>query len=183
MSRTNLLAALEATGDITRYTPDGNRTCLRCLFLTRAAVNQYNDDRSAVNLLGCRAYIKAALDRWVLGHRIYGDKKKGRSLRPLHPPPDHIWELRVTEPVVQARLFGLFFTPNTLILTHFHSRRFLDENGGANWEVSMRQSEGAWKNIFPTERPFVGHFISDYVTENCDDFPVTTKSPSKRRTR
>jgi hypothetical protein len=59
------------------------------------------DQQSATNLLVGKAHIVNALDRWVLGERVYG-KKRGEFLDRLKPPPPDIWEIRVTVPAIRA---------------------------------------------------------------------------------
>jgi hypothetical protein len=85
-------------------------------------MKDFDDPRSAVNLLVGKGYIAAAMTRWVSGGLVYGDNRRGRYLDRLTSPPPEIWEIRVTEPAVQGRLFGRFAEPDTLILTKFHTR-------------------------------------------------------------
>ena len=128
---------------------------------------------SATILLVGKGAIVAALDRWVLGDRVYGTKRKGEFLDRLDPPPPEIWEIRVTSPNVQARLFGRFAEPDTLILTKFHTRPFLGKRGSAAWTQAMNHCQTSWDQLFPGTAPF-NHLndIHAYVTENCDDFPI-----------
>lgn len=186
MSTANLVGNLENAKRIVRYQPDGNRNARRCLFLTADAVKEYNNDQSAVILLAKRGPIKNAFDHWTLGRRIWaresgGVYTEGRFLKPLHPPPPNIWEIKVTEPVVQVRIFGLFIKQDNFLVTSFHTRRFLDE--GQNWLDVMNKSSDAWNLLFPTVSPLVGSKIGDYISENYDEFQVTTKAPRKKRTR
>src|SRR5262249_501716 len=100
-----------------------------------------------------------------------------RFLKRLDPPPPEIWEIRVTEPRVHARLFGRFAEPDTLILTKFHGRGVLREKKtkGARkseWQIVMRECESTWAKLFPGIPPFAGQDIHAYVTDNCDDFPI-----------
>jgi len=183
MSIVVLLAQHESDERVLRYVPDGKRKARRRLFLTAEAVQEYSNNSSAVNLLVGRGQIKSAFDKWTLGGRIHGDYRngkivKGRFICPLHPPPNDIWEIRVTEPVNQARLLGLFVETDTFLLTHLYTRRVLDE--GEGWSNSMKRSEDAWKALFPNNLPFKGISIHDYVSENCDNFPIATKAPRKR---
>jgi hypothetical protein len=86
-----------------------------------------------------KAYIVAALDRWVLGEKIYG-RKRGEFLDRLKPPPPDVWEIRVTVPAIQARMFGRFAEPDTLILTKFHTRAVLGDwpaPGSADTELGV----------------------------------------------
>jgi hypothetical protein len=106
------------------------------------------DPSSATNALVGKAYIVAALDRWVLGEKIYG-KKRGEFLDRLKPPPPDVWEIRVTVPAVQARMFGRFAEPDTLILTKFHTRAMLGDKGSQGWNQAMAHCCGSWESMFP----------------------------------
>lgn len=186
MSTANLVKDLEIAKKIVRYKPDGNRMARRCLFLTAAAAKEYNDDQSPVILLAKRGPVKNAFDHWTLGRRIWGRESRGvftegRFLKPLHPPPPNIWEIKVTEPVVQIRIFGLFIEQDSFLVTSLHTRRFLDED--QNWLRVMNESAAAWKLLFPTVNPLVKNRIGDYISENYDDFSVATKAPRQKRTR
>jgi hypothetical protein len=125
---------------------------------------------SATNLLVGKGAIIAALDRWVLGGLVYGTKR-GEFLDRLDPPPPEVWEIRVTVPAVQARLFGRFAEPDTLILTKFHTRSFLGKRGSAAWTQAMNGCDVCWNELFGVP-PFSAANIHAYVTENCDAFPI-----------
>lgn len=135
-------------------------------------MKDFSNPSSAVNLLVGKGFIESAFTRWVSGDLVYGDKKMGRFLGRLLPPPPEIWEIRVTEPVVQARLFGRFAEPDTLILTNFHTRRHLGSKGSAPWTQAMANCVNSWDALFPGIPAFEGPDIHAYVTENCDDFPI-----------
>jgi hypothetical protein len=113
-----------------------------------------------------------------LGGRVYADDKgKARFLKRLDPPPPEIWEIRVTEPRVQARLFGRFAEPDTLILFRFHSRGVLRNKKKAaakdsEWRIVMTECDDTWNKLFPGIPPFIGTSIHEYVTENCDAFAI-----------
>jgi hypothetical protein len=135
-------------------------------------MHEFDDANSATNLLCGRGYIEAALAKWTLGERVHSDGKKGRFLKDLEPPPPEVWEIRVTEPSVQARLVGRFAEPNTLILVKFYTRQLLGDKGSQGWKRAMENCETQWNKLFPNHAPFSGQSIGDYVTENCDDFPI-----------
>jgi hypothetical protein len=176
MSIRDTLAALEADGKLTRYPPRRSRhPAKRRLFLTIEAVRDLTDRNSAVNLLVGRGFVEGSLMRWVSGQRIYGDHRGGRFLCRLAPPPPEIWEIRITEPVTQARLFGRFAAPDTLILTRFHTRRLLGNKGSPDWRRATAECENIWFRLFGSTHPFSGSSIEQYVTENCDDFPLDRK--------
>jgi hypothetical protein len=172
MSIQVLIASLEAAGKLTRYEPRSRHPPKRRLYLTDAALKDLNDPSSAVNALVGRGHIEAALTRWTLGDRVYGDAKKCRFLCRLKPPPPEVWDIRVTEPIVQGRLFGRFAEPDTLILTKFHTRSMLGKMGSPNWISAMNSCQATWAGLFGNLPPYSGTTIHDYVTENCDDFPI-----------
>lgn len=139
--------------------------------MTKEAAKDLADPNSAVNLLIGRGFIEAALTRWTLKQRIIGNTRRGLFLDRLDPPPPEIWELRVTEPIVQARLFARFAEPDTLIISAMHTRGMLGNKGSAGWTTAMRSCEATWNRLFSSP-PFSRDAIRDYVTENCDDFPI-----------
>jgi hypothetical protein len=144
----------------------------RRLYLAGEAMKDFDDPSSAVNLLVGKGYIEAALTRWTSGGLVYGDRRRGRFLDRLRPPPAEVWEIRVTEPVTQARLFGRFAEPDTIILTKFHTRRHLGNEGSQAWKDAMRKCVATWDDLFPGHAPFNSLNIHAYVTENCDAFPL-----------
>lgn len=166
------IAALEQMGSLRRYVHRSRHPPRRRLYLGASALRDFDDLSSAVNMLAGKGYIEAALTRWVSGGLIYGDVKKARFLARLSSPPSEIWEIRVTEPVTQARLFGRFAEPDTLILTNFHTRSYLGARGSSGWRTAMTTCIQSWNELFPNHGPFIGLDIHSYVTENCDDFPL-----------
>jgi hypothetical protein len=128
-----------------------------------------------VVLIALRGMVEAELKRWVFGDRVWVDLAgKPRFLKPLCPPPSEIWELRFTDPRVQLRLFCRFAEPDVLIGTKFHTRQMLGDKGSRQWHDAMNVCEQKWDELFPGVPPFSGKTIHDYVTENCDDFPICT---------
>jgi hypothetical protein len=172
ISITATISTLEAVGKLTRYVPRGRHLPKRRLYLTVEALNDLTNPNSAVNLLVRRSYVEAALTRWTLGERVYGNRRGGRFLKRLDPPPSEIWEIRVTEPTPQARLLGRFAEPDTLILTKFFTRGLLGDKGSQAWQNAMQECELSWNTLFAGTPPFSGNRIHVYVTENCDDFPI-----------
>jgi hypothetical protein len=178
MSITPHIAALEAAGKLRRYVPRSRHPTRRCLFLTESAVRDLEDPNSATNILDVRGFIEGAMAHWVLGGRVYKDDRgNARFLKRLDPPPPEIWEIRVTEPRVQARLFGRFAEPDTLVLTRFHGRGVLKKKKKVvtkndEWQIVMMECEATWKRLFLGFSPFSSKTVHEYVTENCDDFPI-----------
>jgi hypothetical protein len=171
MSTQQKIITLLSDGTLVKYMPRINLPPKRRLFLAPDAQKDLVDPQSATNLLVGKAHILRALDRWVLGERIYGSKR-GEFLDRLDPPPPDIWEIRVTVPLVQARLFGRFAEPDTLILTKFHTRSILGNRGSQGWKVAMANCRQCWDAIFPNHACFTHSDIRSYVTENCDAFPI-----------
>tara|TARA_R110002096_G_scaffold12691_1_gene45414 strand:- start:21 stop:545 length:525 start_codon:yes stop_codon:yes gene_type:complete len=172
MSIRSTIAALEAAGELTSFHPRSRIPPRRRLYLNKQAVKDLTDVNSATNVLVGRGYIQAALEHWVRGERVTGTAKGGRFMKRLESPPKEIWEIRVTVPVVQCRLFGRFAEQDTLVLTKFHTRSMLGKKGSANWTSAMTTCETDWGNLFGLEAPYTGNSIHDYVSENCDDFPL-----------
>jgi hypothetical protein len=162
---------LEGSGTLVRYMPRFSRPPKRRLFLGPTAQKNLMDPSSATNALVGKGHILAALDRWVLGEKVHG-KKRGEFLDRLKPPPPDVWEIRVTAPTPQARLFGRFAEPDTLILTKFHTRSMLGKRGSEGWNHAMAHCKLCWEEMFPNMTCFTHYDVSGYVTENCDAFPI-----------
>ena len=172
MSTSTTIVSLEGAGKLTRYTPRTRHPPKRRLYLAQPALKDLTDSQSAVNILVGRGFLEASLTRWVSGGLVYGDEKRGRFLFRLEAPPPEVWEVRVTEPTIQARLLGRFAEPDTLILTKFYTRQLLGDKGSAAWAGAMGECVSTWTGLFGSIAPFSGTTIHEYVTENCDDFPI-----------
>lgn len=172
MSTRATIIQLQTAGRLAPYVPRTRQPPRRRLYLAPPAMNDLTNPDSATNILSGRGFIEAALTRWTAGGRIYGDEKRGRFLYRLDPPPPEIWEIRVTEPVVQCRLLGRFAAPDTLVLIKFYTRRLLGNIGSREWADGMANCEAVWNDLFGDCEPFASGSIHDYVTENCDDFPI-----------
>jgi hypothetical protein len=172
MSIAALIALQEVQGKLVRYVPPTHTAPKRALYLAEGARKDLLDPSSAVALLVGRGFVEAALTRWASGGLVHGDKRRGLFLDRLDPPPPEVWEIRVTEPTVQARLIGRFAERDTLILTRFHTRQKLGKKGSAEWQAAMQECEATWHLLFPNCPVFVGNAIGDYVSDNCHDFPI-----------
>jgi hypothetical protein len=172
MSIAATIAALEASGRLRRFKPRGRHPAKRRLYLTQSAQAELHNSQSAVNILVGRGFIEASLMRWVSGGRIHAERRRCRFLCRLEPPPPEIWDIRVTEPVVQARLFCRFADRDTLILTGLHTRGLLGKKGSSMWQNAMTDCEQSWKDLFGITAPFQGVSIHEYVSENCDDYSI-----------
>ncbi len=154
------------------FRPTSRHPARRRLYLAGQAIEDFNDRGSAVNTLVGAGAIEAAMARWVLGGRIYGNGRRGLFLTRLKPPPPEIWEIRVTEHTPQARLFGRFAEPDTLIPTNLHTRGHLGKATSQAWAFAMASCARSWDRLFPNQPAFAGPSIHDYISENCDDFPI-----------
>ena len=172
MSIQDTIETLEAYGKLKSYVPRTRQPPRRRLYLAEPALKALNDPRSAVNILVGRGYIEAALTRWVSGGLVYGNKKRGLFLDRLDPPPLEVWEIRVHEPVVQARLLGRLPEPDTLVLANFYTRQMLGDKGSENWKYALRHCDELCTKLLGKHPLFTGATIHEYVTEKCDDFPI-----------
>lgn len=142
MTYMSMAQALQVAKVLVPYIPPRTRRLpKRRLYLTMEALNDINDPNSALNLLAqskpfTRARVVAGLDRWTLGDRVFLGKK-ARFLCRLTPPPTDVWELRITDPTPQVRLFGRFLEPDTLIITKCHMRNHLGDRGSRAWATAM----------------------------------------------
>ncbi|MBV0888154.1 hypothetical protein KTQ54_06330 [Komagataeibacter oboediens] len=157
-----------------RFKPVVRGPMKRRAFLTPAAQNDLENTNSAVWILGGEAAIGSihnALTRWVTGGRVYKSHDT-HFLKDLTPPPPEIWEIRVTEPQPQFRIFGRFLEQDTFIVTNMHSRSFLGKKGSAEWGEAMATCETQWKSLPCMPDPMAENEISKYVGEEFDDFPI-----------
>jgi hypothetical protein len=167
----------EAAGNLTRFAPQSRRPLVRALFLTTEALKIINDPCTAINILVGRGRIIAAMEKWVRGERIHANEGQGTFLKKLEGPPPEIWEMRITEPSVQARLFARFASPSTLIVTDLYTRQLLGKKmvrgkKSQHWSDAMTKCEASWNALFPRHQPFSGDSVHAYITENCDDFEI-----------
>jgi hypothetical protein len=172
MSTRLSIVQLQSAGKLLPFEPRTRQPAKRRLYLAQPAAADLANPQSATNILSGRGYIEAALTRWTAGGRVFGDAKRGRFLFRLDPPPPEIWEIRVTEPTVQSRLLGRFVEPDTLILTKFYTRPLLGKKGSAEWSAGMTACVAIWNELFPDSEPFSGTHIQNYVSDNCDEFPI-----------
>jgi len=117
------------------------------------------------------AKIRATFTHWVLGGLIYASAKK-RILKDLCPPPPEIWELRITEPEPQYRAIGRIVQPDTFIVTDILNRDYLGDFGSNAWGNAMRDCDEQIQQLNITPAFFVGQKVADYVSKNCQDFPI-----------
>jgi hypothetical protein len=167
------LQQLETERKIVRFVPRTRGPSERRLYLTAAAEMERENPNSAANLLVGRGFIESSMTRWAAGNRIFADDRgKPRFLKELDPPPADMWEIRVTEPDVQARLIGAFAEQDTLILLKFSTRGLLRDKGSQGWKDALSEADTAWTECFGTRPRFHADCIGDYVSENCDAFTL-----------
>jgi hypothetical protein len=174
MSIANSIVALERKGELTRYVPARTlRAPARRFFMTKHMAQLLTDPNSAVNLLVGRGAIEAALTQWTVGDYLYDNGHGGPGfIKRLVAPPPEIWEIRVTHPAPQARIFGRFAEPDTFIATTMHTRSYLGSKGSGAWISTCNQCAADWAALLPMFPPHQGKAVCDYITEDCDDFPL-----------
>jgi hypothetical protein len=172
MSTQAYIASLEATGKLWRYLPRGRHPPVRRLYLTESAVKDLGPT-SAVTLLSLRGFVESAFTRWTSGGLVYADSRsRPRFLKRLDPPPQEIWEIRITDPDIQVRALCRFPEPDTLITTRIATRDLFGRRDSRTreWQQAMNDCETVWSDLgLPIH---TGVVIKDYVTRNCDDFPI-----------
>jgi len=172
MSIKNQIAEHEKAGRLMRFAPPDVVPAKRLLFLTEEAFGQFVDKNSALSLFGCLGEVRAAMVRWAKGERVYR-----AFLKPLDPSPPATWEIKITAPTPQVRLFGRFAYGDTFIGTKFYTRPMLGSRKGRKkgpdqWDIAKSECEATWDTLFPNSDPFTAHKVHEYVTENCDDFKL-----------
>jgi len=168
------LKELEGTNPpiVERFVPAGRHPPKRRAYLLGQAKSEFQSAESAVNLLVGKGQIYNSLVRWTSGGLVHGNKRRGLFLDSLDPPPSDLWEVRVTEPIVQARFIGCFADRDTLVLMRLHTRGFLGDKGSQAWSSAMAACVADWSLHFPQHSIHSAPSIHDYVSENCDDFPI-----------
>jgi hypothetical protein len=175
MSTAVALTHLEAAGLLRRFVARSRRPSLRRLYLTRHAWDQATNPRSSIGLFGLLGEVEAAMAHWTLGDLVYADGRGEPSfLKRLEEPPPEVWNIRVTQPRTQVRLFGRFVEPDALIVTHAVLRGDLSRKGRRSpkkWTAVMNACVASWNGL-GLGAPFAGASVHAYVTENCDDFSL-----------
>ena len=151
------------------------KSAKRVLFLGSQAMHEFANPQSASNFWGGRGNILAAFVRWVNGDRVWRNGIRGGFLDSLHPPPSEVFELRIIAPSSHVRALGMFGAPNALVLLRLHTRGSF--RTPEDWEREMIECVADWDRLFPDDPPFRGNTIGDYVTEECDDFPLKFVRP------
>ena len=161
MSIASRLKVLAEIGRLLAYRPiETKRRAQRRLLLSAEVVKSLNDPDSAVNILSQRGSVFAGFTRWTLGEWVHADGARC-FLRRLAPPPPEIWEMRITEPFVQIRIFGRFAEQDTLVLTALHTRGLLGSKGSAAWKQAMTDCERWWDSNLPGLAPLSGTTLGE----------------------
>lgn len=147
----------------------------RQLYLTAALYDELQNEQSAIAFFGQRSAVSAFFTRWLNGSRLSLriEERTGRNeMARLEPPPEEIWEMRITEPRPQLRIFGRFVDRNVFVAMFAVNR---DRLGNAfstpgrksqSWLGAMYDCETLWNGIFGGAEPFRGATHGDYVSEN-----------------
>jgi len=176
MSITPFIKTHEENGVLFRVLPPRGQAALRTLFLTAEAARGINDSNSPIRMLGSAAAVQQMLEKWVVGGRMavrLSGKKAGATLARLDEPPPEIWDLRVTQPVCQVRIFCRFAAMDSLIVTHMSTRGLLGNAGSREWQKAMAKCLHDWEALFPQIPVFKGSSVNDYISANAED--ITSK--------
>lgn len=176
MSIRERILQLESEGRLSRYLPQ--RTGFspkRLLFMSTVFREKLEDPNSAINLLVGRGEIEAVLTAWTLGEYLFDNGRGGAGfIKDLKPPPPEIWEIRVTNPSPQVRIFGRFAEPDNLVVVDMYTRGLLGKAGSRAWKSACDNCKADWESMFLDFEPYSGSkgLVSEYITENCDEFPL-----------
>jgi len=165
------IAALEASGKLVRYEPRFRKPKRR-LYLCEQAVMDVTSPKSAFAVLNVQGRILSVFEHWTTGGRVWADPNgKPRFIKPLFPPDPKVWEMLMIEPGAQVRIFFIFAEPDTIIASHAKTRQLLGKRNSQEWIDAKINCMNCWNELFDAQ-PYYGDRISDYVTENYDEFPV-----------
>ena len=176
MSIHEMLQQLEGEGKLVRFLPPDGVAEKRQLFLTSGLYQEFSDRRSSFNFFGQMPAARIAFGRWVTGNLVtvrLGLGNTGAELARLEPPPEEIWEFRITEPVPQLRVFARFAAPDILVATAAVNRDRLgrafsrSQKQNKAWTEAMYGCISEWTRLFGRTEAFRGRVIADYVSENC----------------
>jgi hypothetical protein len=169
MSIQDFIKTHEGTGVLQRFKPPRGQSAIRGLLLAPEAQKAMSDANSAIKMLGSLSATQAALERWVTGGRMtirFSGKKPDGFLAKLDPPPDEVWEFRVTQPTVQVRALGRFSHKDMVVLTHMYTRGVLGKAGSSTWTQALNDCVSEWDKLFPGLQPHSGTMVSDYISKN-----------------
>ncbi|RWC61515.1 hypothetical protein [Mesorhizobium sp.] len=149
---------------------------MRALYFTPAVFKELNDPASTVNYHGVRADCLRVMERWVSGGSIamsMSGSGKGAVLARLDPPPPDAWELRITEPNVQFRLFCQFVEKDVLVATHMRPRGTLlgkkmrsGKTRSSAWTGAMWDCKKACQSLITPHVAIGGDDPASFISES-----------------
>lgn len=174
MSMREKLMELEKEGRVHRFPSPKGFNAKRALFMSEELVKAINGANTAVGFYKCKPEVIRLFERWVKGDLIkirMNGHGKGAFIALLDDPPPDVWELRVTEPKPQFRVFCRFVCEDMIVATSIRTR---DELGPRQtktgkksqaWASAMRDCVSMWSGLFPAHEPHNGKVSSDFLTE------------------
>lgn len=172
MSIYERLSEAEEQGTIIRYrrAPIEEK---RALYVTASFFRELSHPGSAIDFFGQKFSVSALFTRWLNGSPLsirLHDRAFQAELARLEPPPEEIWEMRITVPRPQLRVFGRFAERDVFVAMFAINRdrlgRAFSANGRKNqsWQGAMYECEAIWNGILGGAEPFRGQSASDYVS-------------------
>lgn len=177
MSIFEMLDRLTAERKLLRYSPVGLGD-VRRLYLSAAFARELFEGQSAIGFFEQQTSVLNMFERWIRGKRItvrISGRVPGALLARLEPPPEDIWEFRVTDPRPQLRVFVMFAAPDVLVVLLARNRDTLGSAGNAHgkkskaWLEAMYGCQTEWRRIFGGASPFRGGKLADYITGNAEE--------------
>jgi hypothetical protein len=170
------LKSLEGAGKITRFAAPVPFSSRRALYLAPELMKELTNPSSHVNFHKAAADCERMMERWVKGDPMnisLGGPGRGSMLARLDPPPSDVWELRVTDPRPQFRIFCQFAGPDILIATSVENRNLLGEKARGRkrsdaWSKAMYGCTEKCGELLAPFKPFSSDNAADYVTEKCN---------------
>lgn len=164
MSIEDQLVAREEDGKIHAFKPPKGFKAKRALYISSSVLKEITGANTNVAFHKCKMDIERVFDSWVKGDEFRVSETgsgKGATLAKLDPPPEGVWELRITEPKTQFRVFCQFAKKDVLVATAIENRNILGDKYTANgkfakeWQRVMHGSKNAWDGLFPGCAPVV----------------------------
>lgn len=164
MSIEDQLVAREKDGSIHAFKPPKGFKAKRALYISTPVLREITGPNTNVAFHKCKMDIERVFDSWVKGDEFRVSATgagKGATLAKLDPPPEGVWELRITEPKTQFRVFCQFAKKDVLVATGIENRGILGNKYTANgkfavqWQRVMHGSNNAWNGLFSSCAPAV----------------------------
>lgn len=175
MSIHEMLETLEEEGHLIVYPAPPGRPMRRRLYLAAGLYREMGDHRSGLKFFGQMPAVQAVFKRWVCGDSVsmrLNDNGHEALLARLKPPPEDIWELRVTEPKPQLRIFACFAATDILVGMSAVNRdrlgRAFARSGRQSklWTEAMYGCQAEWRRLFGGAAAFRGRQARDYVSKD-----------------